>query len=757
MTITSKPGYGGKIADQNGLLDQEFQIFFDDIEIKINALEDAPSGAGEANTSSNLGGGSGLATAKVGVNLPFKSLIGGTNVTLSATSTEVTINASSPVASVNSQTGVVVLDADDISDAATTNKYTTAGDITKLAGIETLADVTDTTNVTAAGALMDSEVDADLKTFALPANTTISVFGATIIDDANAAAVQTTLGLVIGTDVQAFDATILNDADIGVTVQGFTSVLEATTASYTTAEETKLSGIEALADVTDTANVTSAGALMDSEVDADLKTFVLPANTTISTFGSTLVDDTTSTIARTTLGLVIGTDVEAFDSTILKDADIGVNVQAFATVLDNTTASFLIADETKLDGIELLADVTDTANVTAAGALMDSEVDADIKTLVLPASTTISTFGASLVDDVAASNARTTLGVVIGTDVQAHSSVLDATTASFLTADETKLDGIAAGATVNSTDAFLLARANHTGTQLASTISDFDTEVGNNSAVSLNTAKITNATHTGDVAGDTALTIQVDAVDIPMLSATGTADATTFLRGDNTWGAPAGAGDMLGANNLSDVVSALTSTQNLGVEVGVDVQAFDIDTTKNDVANIFTADQELDNNNLIIGTLGKGIDFDTAGSGAAANLLDDYEEGIFTVTLSPSTSGTITINTSFNTMSYVKIGSIVNIQGRVDISSVSSPVGQLIVTGLPFTSATLTENSDSSPLHLHVATANSSFNLPTAAIITQAGTTLSCRQGSTTGQGLSLAAECKATTKLYFNGSYRAA
>lgn len=161
-----------------------------------------------------------------------------------------------------------------------------ATDGSKLDGIEALADVTDVTNVSGAGALMDSEVDADIKTLALPANTTISAFGATLVDDANAAASRTTLGLVIGTDVQAHAA-----------------VLDNTTASYTTAEETKLSGIETAADVTDTTNVTAAGALMDSEVDADIKTLVLPASTTISTFGASLVDDTTATAARTTLGM----------------------------------------------------------------------------------------------------------------------------------------------------------------------------------------------------------------------------------------------------------------------------------------------------------------------------------------------------------------------------------------------------------------------------------------------------------------------
>ena len=56
-----------------------------------------------------------------------------------------------------------------------------------------------------------------------------------------------------------------------------------------------------------------------------------------------------------------------------------------------------------------------------------------------------------------------------------NQATLDATTASFTTAKDTKLSGIATGATANQTDAYLLNRTNHTGTQTASTISDFST------------------------------------------------------------------------------------------------------------------------------------------------------------------------------------------------------------------------------------------------------------------------------------------
>ncbi len=88
-------------------------------------------------------------------------------------------------------------------------------------------------------------------------------------------------------------------------------------------------------------------------------------------------------------------------------------------------------DGTKLDGIESGADQTDTANVTAAGALMDSEVDVDIKTLSLPANTTISAYGKTLVDDADAATARTTLGLgtAATTAASAYATAAQGTTA----------------------------------------------------------------------------------------------------------------------------------------------------------------------------------------------------------------------------------------------------------------------------------------------------------------------------------------
>lgn len=76
--------------------------------------------------------------------------------------------------------------------------------------------------------------------------------------------------------------------------------------------------------------------------------------------------------------------------------------------------------------------------------------------------------------------------------------------------------------TADKLDSTAKARSIHTGTQTASTISDFDTEVVNNASVTANTAKVSNATHTGDVTGSTALTIANNAVTGAKISSTDT-------------------------------------------------------------------------------------------------------------------------------------------------------------------------------------------------------------------------------------------
>ena len=106
-------------------------------------------------------------------------------------------------------------------------------------------------------------------------------------------------------------------------------------------------------------------------------------------------------------------DAGGIDDFIVQDSGdvtvFGVTSDGAVTLASTLDGRDVATDGTKLDGIESAADVTDTANVTAAGALMDSEVDADLKTFVLPASTTISAYGATLVDDANAAAARTTL------------------------------------------------------------------------------------------------------------------------------------------------------------------------------------------------------------------------------------------------------------------------------------------------------------------------------------------------------------
>jgi hypothetical protein len=78
-----------------------------------------------------------------------------------------------------------------------------------------------------------------------------------------------------------------------------------------------------------------------------------------------------------------------------------------------------------------------------------------------------------------------------------------------------------------------------------------------------------------------------------------------------------------------------------------------------------------------------GITFN--GDTAAANALDDYEEGTWTP--ATSTSGyTITSTSGY----YTKVGNIVSLTGQFTISVVGTNNAVIILTGLPYTSAAIT-------------------------------------------------------------------
>lgn len=151
-----------------------------------------------------------------------------------------------------------------------------------------------------------------------------------------------------------------------------------------------------------------------------------------------------------------------------------------------------------------------------------------------------------------------------------------------------------------------------TGTTRTITMPNTDVNLGD---IATNNAKVSNATHTGQVTGSTVLTIASGAVGISKLSATGTPDATTFLRGDNTWATPAGAGDMslagtqtvTGAKTFEDATLILegsssgTTTLKTNATAGTTTATFQAATGT--VA--YTADIPTDTDDLSEGTTNK--------------------------------------------------------------------------------------------------------------------------------------------------------
>lgn len=156
--------------------------------------------------------------------------------------------------------------------------------------------------------------------------------------------------------------------------------------------------------------------------------------------------------------------------------------------------------------------------------------------------------------------------IALGNGVNAGVSLND-----YTTVEKTKLSGIATGATVNSSDTTLLNRSNHTGTQLSSTISDFNTQIAANALLKTNnlsdlanvvTAKtnlsLQNVDNTSDInkpistATQTSLNLKANLLS-PTFTGTVSGITATMV------GAPNGSGNSTGINTGDNAVNTLYS------------------------------------------------------------------------------------------------------------------------------------------------------------------------------------------------------
>tara|TARA_Y100000816_G_scaffold291631_1_gene283613 strand:- start:154 stop:2661 length:2508 start_codon:yes stop_codon:yes gene_type:complete len=306
-------------------------------------------------------------------------------------------------------------------EAASDSNVFTDADHSKLDGIEASADVTDATNVTAAGALMDSEladiaavkgINQALTTTSSP--TFAGITGPLTGNASTASALGTARTINLGGEVTG-SASFDGSQDITITgtiAANSVGINELALNDGSNGQfiQTDGAGTITFASAVGSSVINNSAANRVTTVNANTTDFDAESNLTFD--GSTLALTGDMTVSGTVDGADVAamstklngieasatadqTDAEiraaveaATDSNVFTDADHtklnGIEASATAdqtaseirTLVDSATDSNVFTDAllTKLNGVETAADVTDATNVDAAGAIMNSDL-----------------------------------------------------------------------------------------------------------------------------------------------------------------------------------------------------------------------------------------------------------------------------------------------------------------------------------------------------------------------------------------------
>lgn len=333
---------------------------------------------------------------------------------------------------------------------------------------------------------------------------------------------DTTLGgIKVGTNLSIDGSGVLSATDTNTTYSVGDGGL--TQKNFTTTLKTKLDGIEANADVTDVTNV--------------LAVLSGGTNVTISDTGVISSTDTNTTYSVGNGGL--------------------------------TEINFTSADNTKLDGIEASADVTDTTNVRSAGALMDDEM------------TDLAGVKAMTVSDLATKASPALTGVPTAPTAAANTNTTQIATTAYVQTEISDLVGGAPGAldTLNELAAAidddasyasgitsaLAGKSPTAGNTSLVTVGTITTGTWQGSAISTSYIANTSGTNTGDEPDANTTTKGIVEIATTTEAKSGSSSSVVVT--------PAG----LGARCYSEAIGGATSvtvTHNLGSR-NVIVQMYD--------------------------------------------------------------------------------------------------------------------------------------------------------------------------------------